>query len=78
MTGSEVKGMGLRGWFTSRPWLVVGVAAAVVLGPAATTASALQQANAAPAHKMPHRSASAVTTALVVVREDRHALERTR
>jgi len=78
MTGSEVKGVGLRGWFTSRPWVVAGVAAAVVLGPAATTASALEQANAAPVHKMRHRSASAPATALVVTREDRYTLERTR
>lgn len=76
--GSEIKGTGLRGWFTSRPWLVAGVAVAVVLGPAATTASALEQANAAPVHKLPHRSASASATALVVPREDRYALERTR
>jgi hypothetical protein len=54
------------------------VAVAVVLGPAATTASALEQANAAPVHKMRHRSASAPATALVVTREDRYTLERTR
>ncbi|MFF7351068.1 MULTISPECIES: hypothetical protein [Streptomyces] len=35
------------GW---RPWAVVCVAATVVLGPAAVTASALEQADAAPLH----------------------------
>ncbi|MEV6178477.1 hypothetical protein ACIHAR_05685 [Streptomyces sp. NPDC052016] len=33
-----------------RPWTVVCAVAAVVLGPAATTASALEQANKAPLH----------------------------
>jgi hypothetical protein len=41
-----------RGWTrTARgPWAVVCAVAAVVLGPAAVTASALDQANAAPMH----------------------------
>ncbi|MET7731630.1 hypothetical protein ABZT02_09695 [Streptomyces sp. NPDC005402] len=40
------------GWIrTARgPWAVVCAVAAVVLGPAAVTASALDQANAAPMH----------------------------
>ncbi|MFE9437861.1 hypothetical protein ACFYO2_02390 [Streptomyces sp. NPDC006602] len=40
------------GWArTARgPWAVVCAVAAVVLGPAAVTASALEQANAAPLH----------------------------
>ncbi|WP_320775441.1 hypothetical protein [Streptomyces sp. CRN 30] len=33
-----------------RPWTALAAAAAVVLGPAAVTASALDQANAAPRH----------------------------
>ncbi|CAL9595262.1 hypothetical protein SUDANB145_05308 [Streptomyces sp. enrichment culture] len=33
-----------------RPWTALAAAAAVVLGPAAVTASALDQANAAPQH----------------------------
>lgn len=33
-----------------RPWAVVCAVAAVLLGPAAVTASALDQANAAPMH----------------------------
>ncbi|MFI6032744.1 hypothetical protein ACIBBD_00905 [Streptomyces sp. NPDC051315] len=33
------------------PWTVVCAVAAVVLGPAATTASALEQANKAPLHQ---------------------------
>ncbi|MFI9805118.1 hypothetical protein ACIHEJ_12245 [Streptomyces sp. NPDC052301] len=32
------------------PWAVLGAVATVVLGPAAVTASALDQANAAPLH----------------------------
>ncbi|KND36148.1 membrane protein [Streptomyces acidiscabies] len=32
------------------PWAVLGAVVAVVLGPAATTASALEQANRAPMH----------------------------
>jgi hypothetical protein len=41
-----------RGWTrTARgPWAVVCAVAAVILGPAAVTASALDQANAAPMH----------------------------
>ncbi|KOG39170.1 hypothetical protein [Streptomyces resistomycificus] len=41
-----------RGWTrTARgPWAVVCAVAAVVLGPAAVTAHALEQANAAPMH----------------------------
>ncbi|WP_432173327.1 hypothetical protein [Streptomyces sp. Tue6028] len=43
---------GVAGWArTARsPWTVVCAAATVVLGPAAVTASALDQANAAPLH----------------------------
>ncbi|WP_042406534.1 hypothetical protein [Streptacidiphilus carbonis] len=86
MNDTEIKVSGLRGWFTSRPWLVAGVAAAVVLGPAATTATALERANAAPVHRpwhkpqhrTPQRNATAATTALVVTREDRYTAERTR
>ncbi|MGP2442576.1 hypothetical protein [Streptomyces sp. JW3] len=33
-----------------RPWAALAAAAAVVLGPAAVTAAALDQANAAPRH----------------------------
>ncbi|MDX3381151.1 hypothetical protein PV682_06755 [Streptomyces niveiscabiei] len=36
-------------WVRS-PWAVLGAVVAVVLGPAATTASALDQANRAPLH----------------------------
>ncbi|MGW7634001.1 hypothetical protein ACWGKO_34545 [Streptomyces griseoincarnatus] len=40
-----------------RPWTALCTAAAVVLGPAASTASALMQANAAPLRhaQSPHR-----------------------
>lgn len=40
------------GWAKSarRPWAVVCAVATVILGPAAVTASALDQANAAPMH----------------------------
>ena len=75
MTGSEVWGRGLRGWFTKGPWLVAGVAAAVVLGPAATTASALEKANAAPVHKVMLQGTAAN---LAVTREEGYELERTR
>ena len=75
MTGSEVRGRGLRGWFTRGPWLVAGVAAAVVLGPAATTASALEKANAAPVHKVMLQGTAAN---LAVTREEGYELERTR
>ena len=37
-------------WTARGPWAVVCAVAAVVLGPAAVTASALDQANAAPLH----------------------------
>ncbi|MFE7977971.1 hypothetical protein [Streptomyces shenzhenensis] len=36
--------------FGRGPWTVLGVVAAVLLGPAAATASALDQANKAPLH----------------------------
>ncbi|MFZ4152801.1 hypothetical protein [Streptomyces pseudogriseolus] len=36
-----------------RPWTALVAAAAVVLGPAASTASALMQANAAPLRQTP-------------------------
>ncbi|MGW4735363.1 hypothetical protein ACWEQC_40520 [Streptomyces shenzhenensis] len=39
-----------RGRFGRGPWTVLGVVAAVLLGPAAATASALDQANKAPLH----------------------------
>lgn len=39
-----------RGRVTRGPWAALCAAAAVVLGPAAVTASALDQANAAPMH----------------------------
>jgi hypothetical protein len=41
-----------RGWTRNArgPWAVVCAVATVVLGPAAVTASALDQANAAPMH----------------------------
>ncbi|WP_416967066.1 hypothetical protein [Streptomyces sp. 4F14] len=38
-----------KSW-TRSPWAVLGAVVAVVLGPAATTASALDQANRAPMH----------------------------
>ncbi|MFC1439963.1 hypothetical protein ABUW04_17025 [Streptacidiphilus sp. N1-10] len=75
MTGSENSGGGLRGWFSRGPWLVAGVAAAVVLGPAAATASALEKANAAPVHRMVLQAAAANPA---VTREDGYRLERTR
>ncbi|GGW83421.1 hypothetical protein [Streptomyces lomondensis] len=37
-------------WATRGPWAVLCAVATVVLGPAAATASALDQANAAPLH----------------------------
>ncbi|MFF3983416.1 hypothetical protein ACFY0B_02215 [Streptomyces sp. NPDC001797] len=39
-----------RAWSSRGPWAVVCAVATVVLGPAAVTASALDQANAAPMH----------------------------
>ncbi|MFF4035834.1 hypothetical protein ACFYZ2_39870 [Streptomyces sviceus] len=48
MNGPEKTGGRLR--TTGGPWAVVCAVAAVVLGPAAVTASALDQANAAPLH----------------------------
>ncbi|MER6709744.1 hypothetical protein [Streptomyces sp. NPDC000877] len=39
-----------RGATRGGPWAVLSAAATVVLGPAAVTASALDQANAAPMH----------------------------
>ncbi|MGW2316873.1 hypothetical protein [Streptomyces sp. NPDC001680] len=39
-----------RTWTARGPWAALCVAATVVLGPAAVTASALDQANAAPLH----------------------------
>lgn len=39
-----------RPWAARGPWAVVCAVATVVLGPAAVTASALDQANAAPMH----------------------------
>jgi hypothetical protein len=47
------------GWVKAArgPWTVVSAVVAVVLGPAAVTASALDQANAAPMHHAPaHRT----------------------
>ncbi|MEV7070803.1 hypothetical protein ACIQJT_14805 [Streptomyces sp. NPDC091972] len=37
-------------WTARGPWAVVCTVAAVLLGPAAVTASALEEANAAPLH----------------------------
>ncbi|MFF7471671.1 hypothetical protein [Streptomyces sp. NPDC008092] len=45
--GTEKAG---RAWSSRGPWAVVCAVATVVLGPAAVTASALDQANAAPMH----------------------------
>ena len=72
---SEKSGGGLRGWFTRGPWLVAGVAAAVVLGPAAATASALEKANAAPAHRVMFHGAVANPA---VTRKEGYTLERSR
>ncbi|MEU3341010.1 hypothetical protein ACWCQ1_34145 [Streptomyces sp. NPDC002144] len=46
-TGERAAG---RGRVARGPWAALCAAAAVVLGPAAVTASALDQANAAPMH----------------------------
>ncbi|MEU7326515.1 hypothetical protein ABZ682_39040 [Streptomyces griseoviridis] len=48
-TGSSEETAG-RMRVTGGPWAVLGAVVAVVLGPAAATASALDQANAAPLH----------------------------
>ncbi|MET8079400.1 hypothetical protein [Streptomyces sp. NPDC005303] len=52
MNSSHMNTTEKAGWVrTARgPWAVVCAVAAVVLGPAAVTASALDQANAAPMH----------------------------
>ncbi|MFF7973819.1 hypothetical protein [Streptomyces sp. NPDC007905] len=44
-----------------RPWTVVRVAAAVVVGPAAATASALDRANAAPPLHAPEQGKGRIT-----------------
>ncbi|KUO13218.1 hypothetical protein [Streptomyces sp. DSM 15324] len=51
-TGPTVAGRTTTGWTrTARgPWAVLCAVTAVVLGPAAVTASALEQANKAPLH----------------------------
>ncbi|MGW2619375.1 hypothetical protein [Streptomyces sp. NPDC001500] len=50
-TAAQTAGRGLgRALAARRPWTVLCAVAAVVLGPAAATASALEQANKAPLH----------------------------
>ena len=49
-TPNATERAGGRLWTVRGPWAVVCAVAAVVLGPAAGTASALDQANAAPMH----------------------------
>ncbi|GHD98008.1 hypothetical protein [Streptomyces alanosinicus] len=52
---------GARRTRTARgPWAAVRAAATVVLGPAAATASALDQANAAPLHHVARAGARAI------------------
>jgi hypothetical protein len=48
--GQQTRGTSLWGRAARSPWTVACVVAAVVVGPSAATASALDRANAAPPH----------------------------
>ncbi|WP_405566397.1 hypothetical protein OG418_15920 [Streptomyces phaeochromogenes] len=48
--GQQTRGASLWGRAVRSPWTVACVVAAVVVGPSAATASALDRANAAPPH----------------------------
>ncbi|OUD00828.1 hypothetical protein [Streptomyces swartbergensis] len=50
MNNARTRNPGIRAGVTRGPWAVLCAVATVVLGPAAATASALDQANAAPLH----------------------------
>ncbi|MGK5696461.1 hypothetical protein ACSNOJ_26835 [Streptomyces sp. URMC 128] len=50
MNNGRTRNPGTRAGAARGPWAVLCAAASVVLGPAAATASALDQANAAPLH----------------------------
>ncbi|CAM5585508.1 hypothetical protein [Streptomyces coeruleorubidus] len=51
MNNGRTRNPGIRAGVTRGPWAVLCAVATVVLGPAAATASALDQANAAPLHQ---------------------------
>ncbi|MFF9805466.1 hypothetical protein ACF1G5_10085 [Streptomyces coeruleorubidus] len=50
MNNGRTRDPWIRAGVTRGPWVVLCAVASVVLGPAAATASALDQANAAPLH----------------------------
>ncbi|WDV51161.1 hypothetical protein PV963_12660 [Streptomyces coeruleorubidus] len=50
MNNGRRRNPGIRAGVTRGPWAMLCAVATVVLGPAAATASALDQANAAPLH----------------------------